>query len=43
VAGIVRINDEKWRASAEEVLYEGDMVTIEAIEGVTVIVRKLSK
>lgn len=43
VAGIVRVNDEKWRASAEEVLYEGDSVTIEAIEGVTIIVRKLSK
>ncbi len=42
-AGIVRVDDEKWRASAEEVLYEGDTVTIEAIEGVTVIVRKLSK
>lgn len=42
-AGIVRVNDEKWRAAAEEVLYEGDMVTIEGIEGVTVIVRKLSK
>lgn len=42
-AGIVRIDDEKWRASADEVLYEGDTVTIEAIEGVTVIVRKLSK
>lgn len=43
MAGIVRVNDEKWRASAEEVLYEGDTVTVEAIEGVTVIVRKLSK
>lgn len=42
-AGIVRVNDERWRASAEEILYEGDAVTIEAIEGVTVLVRKLSK
>lgn len=42
-AGIVRVDDERWRASADEVLYEGDTVTIEAIEGVTVIVRKLSK
>jgi membrane protein implicated in regulation of membrane protease activity len=42
-AGIIRVNDEEWRASAEEVLYERDTVVIEAIEGVTVIVRKLSK
>lgn len=42
-AGIVRVDDEKWRAAAQEVLYEGDTVTIEAIDGVTVIVRKLSK
>jgi membrane protein implicated in regulation of membrane protease activity len=42
-AGMVRVDDERWRASAEEVLYEGDPVVIEAIEGVTVIVRKLSK
>ena len=42
-AGIIRVNDEEWRASAEEVLYERDTVVIEAVEGVTVIVRKLSK
>ncbi len=42
-AGMVRIDDERWRASAEEVLYVGEMVTIEAIDGVTVIVRKLTK
>jgi len=42
-AGIVRHDDEQWRATADEILYEGDVVTIEAIEGVTVIVSKLSK
>lgn len=42
-AGMVRIDDERWRASADEVLYVGDIVTIDAIDGVTVIVRKLSK
>jgi membrane protein implicated in regulation of membrane protease activity len=42
-AGLVRVNDERWRASAEEVLYEGDTVVIEGIEGVTVIVHKLQK
>ncbi|HEY1409249.1 MAG TPA: NfeD family protein [Promineifilum sp.] len=42
-AGIVRVDDEHWRASAEEVLYEGDPVVIESIEGVTVLVRKLNK
>ena len=42
-AGLVRVNDEDWRASAEEILYERDAVTVEGIEGVTLIVRKLSK
>jgi len=42
-AGIIRVNDEEWRASADEVLYERDTVVIEAIEGVTVIVHKLGK
>lgn len=41
--GLVRINDEDWRASSEEVLYERDTVAVEGIEGVTLIVRKLSK
>ncbi len=42
-AGMVRVNDESWRASADEILYEGDPVVIEGIEGVTVLVRKVSK
>jgi len=42
-AGIIRVDDESWRAAAEEVLYVGDVVTIESVEGVTVLVRKLSK
>ncbi len=41
--GIIRVNDEEWRAAAEEILYERDAVVIDAIEGVTVLVRKLSK
>jgi membrane protein implicated in regulation of membrane protease activity len=42
-AGLVRVNDEDWRASAEEVLYEKDSIIVEGIEGVTLIVRKLGK
>lgn len=42
-AGIVRVDDEQWRASADEVLYDGDIVVINAVEGVTVIVEKLAK
>ena len=42
-AGLVRVDDEDWRASAEEILYEREAVTVEGIEGVTLIVRKLSK
>lgn len=41
--GLVRVNDEDWRASSEEILYERDIITVDAIEGVTLIVRKLSK
>lgn len=42
-AGMVRIDDEQWRASADEVLYDGDIVVVNAVEGVTVIVQKLAK
>jgi len=42
-AGLVRVNDEDWRASAEEILYERDAIVVEGIEGVTLIVSKLSK
>lgn len=42
-AGMVRVDDEDWRASADEILYEKDVVTVESIEGVTLRVRKLSK
>ncbi len=42
-AGIVRLDDEQWRAAASEVLYENDVVTVEGIEGVTIRVRKLAK
>lgn len=42
-AGIIRVDDEQWRAAAEEILYAGDPVVIEAIDGVTLIVRKLTK
>jgi membrane protein implicated in regulation of membrane protease activity len=42
-AGLVRVNDEDWRASADEILYERDPIIVENIDGVTLIVRKLSK
>lgn len=41
--GIVRFNDEDWRATADEVLYERDAVTIRSIDGVTLIVERLTK
>lgn len=40
-AGLVRIDDEDWRAKSDEVVYEKDKVEIEAIEGVTLKVRKI--
>ena len=42
-AGIVRHDDEQWRATSDEVLYAGDTVIIEGVSGVTVTVRKLIK
>lgn len=42
-AGMVRLDDEDWRAAADEILYEKDIVTVESIEGVTLRVRKLAK
>lgn len=41
--GLVRVNDEDWRASAEEILYEKDSVTVRSIEGVTLLVERLTK
>ena len=40
-AGMVRIDDEDWRASSDEVLYEKDRAEVTAIEGVTLIVKKI--
>lgn len=42
-AGLVRVNDEDWRASADEIIYEQATVVVDAIEGVTLIVHSLSK
>ncbi len=38
-AGIIRLNDEDWRASAQTTIFEKDKVIIEAIEGVTLAVK----
>ena len=40
-AGMVRLEDEDWRASSEEVLFEKDKVEVESIEGVTLKVKKI--
>jgi inner membrane protein len=39
-AGLVRIDDEDWRASSDEVLYEKDRIEVTGLEGVTLSVRK---
>lgn len=39
-AGMVRVDDEDWRASADSLLYEKDHVEVVALEGVTLHVRK---
>lgn len=38
--GIIRVNDEDWRALSDEVLYKKDRVTVKAIEGVSLQVKK---
>lgn len=40
-AGMIRVDDEDWRASSDEVLYEKDRAEILTIEGVTLIVKKV--
>ena len=40
-AGMVRIDDEDWRAIADEVLYEKDQVKVEFVSGVSLKVKKL--
>lgn len=40
-AGMVRVEDEDWRAISDEVLYEKDMVKVEVISGVSLKVTKL--
>jgi len=39
--GLIRVNDEDWRASSDQILYDKDKVKIVAIEGVTVLVKKI--
>jgi inner membrane protein len=41
-AGLIRIDDEDWRASSDQVLYEKDKVEVVSLEGVTLNVRKSS-
>ena len=40
-AGMVRLGDEDWRASAEDVIYEKEKVEVVGIEGVTLLVKKI--
>ena len=40
-AGMLRIDDEDWRATADEVIYEKEKAEVESIEGVTLKVKKI--
>jgi len=42
-AGLIRVDDEDWRATSDEVLYEKAKVKILSIEGVTLKVEKTGK
>lgn len=39
--GLVRLGDEDWRASSEDVLFEKDKCTVISVEGVTLLVSKI--
>jgi membrane protein implicated in regulation of membrane protease activity len=39
-AGMVRLNDEDWRASADQVIHEKEKIKVVSIEGVTLNVKK---
>lgn len=39
-AGLVRVDDEDWRANSDEVLYEKDRIEVIGLEGVSLNVRK---
>ncbi|KKU63502.1 MAG: Nodulation efficiency, NfeD [Candidatus Amesbacteria bacterium GW2011_GWA1_47_16] len=41
-AGMVRVEDEDWRAVSDEVLYEKDKVEVLGLSGVTLKVKKIS-
>lgn len=38
--GLVRVNDEDWRATSDTLLFEKDKVVVESIDGVTITVSK---
>ncbi len=40
--GLVRLSDEDWRAVSQEVIYEKEKVEVMAVEGVSLVVKKLS-
>lgn len=40
--GLVRLSDEDWRATSDQVLYEKDKIEVLSIEGVTLKVKKVS-
>ncbi len=40
-AGVVRVDDESWRARSDETLAVGETVSIQSLSGVTVTVRKI--
>lgn len=40
-AGLVRLSDEDWRASSDEVIYEKDKIKVISIEGVTLKVSQI--
>jgi membrane protein implicated in regulation of membrane protease activity len=39
-AGMIRLDDEDWRATSEEVIYEKEKAEVQMIEGVTLKVKK---
>lgn len=40
--GMIRLNDEDWRAGSDEILTEKDKAIVESIEGITLKVKKIN-
>jgi membrane protein implicated in regulation of membrane protease activity len=41
--GLVKVNNERWRAKSDDDIGEGDIVVVDGLRGVTLMVRKITE